>query len=319
MKLAFSNALFLLCAWFCLNITVGSYQEKILDSKMQQEANKINNILNDYFEYVNDINVFIGKQIARNGGQDLNFILSVFKDNTQTNMISNYGNVVNNKLFSWSTYDWVDSKNFQLVNTKIGVYKKDPPDMSIRRYTTTARMFPWTLQFDPPSIGNPSKSWVIPAATGVLNNKKEYIGAVVVGINIGLLSNNLEERLNSGLSFVVADEKGHTALPSSMVNQEKQDIIEAALKPYVIDEKSRKPNTSDFIKERPIIANNITFRHIKYMQNYPFMIVVGYDKNLFDYEVARIVRPTMVMMLFLLAYLNFLFFFQPKFFGKETK
>jgi hypothetical protein len=190
--------------------------------------------------------------------------------------------------------------------------------MSIRRYTTTARMFPWTLQFDPPSIGNPSKSWVIPAATGVLNDKKEYIGAVVVGINIGLLSNNLEERLNSGLSFVVTDEKGRTALPSSMVDQEKQDIIEDGLKPYVINGKA-KPDTSDLIKEMPIIANNITFRHIKYMQNYPFMIVVGYDKNLFDYEVARIVRPAMVMMLFLLAYLNFLFFFQPKLFGKKTK
>ncbi len=311
MKLTFYNILILLFSWLCLDITARHYQENIMNKKMEQEANKINNILSDYFEYVNDVNVIMGKQIAKNGAKNLNLILDIFRDNVQHYMISNQNSIVNNKLFSWSTYDWVDDQNYQTVNAKIGIRTDNPSDMSARRYTLTARVAPWTLQFDSPALGIPSNRWVIPVATGVADKNNKYLGAIAVGINIGLLSNNLEERLNSGLSFVVADKNANISLTSSLIDDKKEKDIKFDLAKYAINtRKYPKSDTSDEIKYRPITADNITFKHIKYMQNYPFMILVGYDEEWLDYEVAKIVRPSMILMLFLLISCNLFFFLE---------
>ena len=253
----------------------------------------------------------MGKQISRHGVNDLDFILSTFRNNVESNIIGN-------KIFSWSAYDWVDDQNYQLVNAKKGINKKDPPDMSIRNYSKTARDLPWSLQLDPPVTGDPSESWVMPAATGILDKKGVYLGAVVVGIDIGLLENHLEERLNSGLSFVITNPDGGLILKSSSVPDNNWDKAQFDLKSKIIHDNTTKPISSRSL-DFPVVVDKIVFKNLSYVQKYPLIILTGYDQKLFDYEVAKIVNPAMVQLLFLLIYCNLWFFFKQNPLGKKRK
>lgn len=133
-----------------------------------KEAINIEKTISESFGYCNKINSYIGKQIAQHGANDLQFILKTFR---QADEMKNR----NSQLLSWSSSDFVAPNNLQLVNSKIGI-RKDPPNMSERQYCTRSKEKPWSLQVSFPVFGNPSESWVIPAGTGITDDKGKYLG-----------------------------------------------------------------------------------------------------------------------------------------------
>src|SRR5690606_19567248 len=68
---------------------------------LASESEIINDSITQYFSYINHVNNYIGKQIAENGTQDLNFILNLFRTNIE--LIKKYPN-----LFSWTGLDWMN-------------------------------------------------------------------------------------------------------------------------------------------------------------------------------------------------------------------
>src|SRR5262245_35369576 len=111
------TVVFTLCIF--LSISLYHSYHSTLDQSLTAEANRIDRVIADNFDYTNKFLVYIGKQIANHGSGDLQHIYHLFQQNISD------GN--DKGLFSWSLYDWVDNNNRQLVNSKSGI-AKNPPD-----------------------------------------------------------------------------------------------------------------------------------------------------------------------------------------------
>lgn len=263
---------------------------------LKKEALNIQKTISELFNYSNKINSYIGKQIAEHNAKDLEFILSTFKKAEQ---IQNK----NTQLLSWSSFDWVDPNNLQLVNSKIGI-RKNPPNMSARQYCQKSPNNPWTLQLSFPVLGNPSESWVIPAATGITDKNGRYLGAVVVGFSIYELSTMVEQRLNDPISFVVLDEN------MNLIIQSSDNELEESKSFYKKIDKSFFSEKSSFLKKE-ITASNINYSFYQKFDNYPYIVLTGFNKAFLKKEFNSSIMPIILVFtsitLFFLIILSYLF------------
>jgi len=241
----------------------------------QKEAVNIEKTISEAFGYCNKINSYIGKQIAQHGAKDLQFILETFR---QADKLQNR----NSQLLSWSSFDFVTPDNFQLINSKVGI-RKDPPDMSERQYCTRSRKKPWSLQVSFPVMGNPSNSWVIPAGTGITDEKGKYLGVIVVGFDIAELTALVEKRLISQSSFVVLDENQNIIIQSKD-SETDNEIYRKKLAQFNFKEKSG------------IILNDLTIGKIQYFfyqkfDDFPYVVLTGFNESLLTKEFNNSILP----------------------------
>lgn len=241
----------------------------------RKEAINIEKTISESFGYSNKVSSYIGKQIAQHGADDLPFILRAFRQAEKAQNKSS-------QLLSWSSFDFVAPNNLQLVNSKVGI-RKDPPNMSERQYCLRSKEKPWSMQVSFPVFGNPSESWVIPAGTGITNDKGEYLGTIVVGFNITELTALIEKRLISQSSFVVLDENLNIIIQSKDA-ETNNEIYKEALTQSAFKEKSG------------IITSDLNIGKIKYFyyqkfEDYPYIVLTGFNNTLLTKEFNSSVMP----------------------------
>ncbi len=245
-----------------------------------EEARNIEGTISDSFEYTNQINSHIGRQIAQSGATDLKFILKLL---CEADKIKHR----NSDLFSWSAFDWVNDKNYQTVNSKLGIHK-NPPDMSSRQYTNTSRQNPWTLQVSFPSIGIPSNSWVIPAGTGVVDKNQKYLGLVVVGFDIAELTSKVSQRINQKVRFVVLDNELRVILKSTGVDLTRDStFFQSNFDKKIFNEK-------EGILAEKIRVGDVSFTHYEKFSKYPYIALVGFDEDFLKKQFSYLILPRLL-------------------------
>ncbi len=275
----------------------GSANENSKD--LQKEAKNIEIIISETFDYANQINNHIGQQIAQHGAADLKFILKLFRESDKIKHR-------NTELFSWSSFDWVDSKNYQSVNSRLGI-RDNPPNMSNRQYTLLSPKNPWTLQVSFPTIGDPSGAWVIPAGTGVVDGNEKYLGAIVVGFDINELTTRIASKLKRGTSFIVLDKDLKIVLESSDIMLGKDsNFFKENFDLQNLYEKDG--NLKEEIK-----VGDINFSNYRKFDNYPYLTLTGFDKTFIDQQFATLILPRILELLCLtIFFLVILFLFKTK-------
>ena len=180
----------------CLEINKYYFIKKQYKFDAEREFNVISKTLEYTFEYTNYINSNIGHQIALHGADDFAFIHKLLSNPSH----NHYNDML---YFSWSLFDWVDNQNLQRVNSQVGI-RNPASNMSSREYTQLSPKHPWTLQFAKPTIGNPSKKFVIPAGTGITNSDGKYLGVIVVGFSVDDLIKQIQQFTNNPkLGFIL--------------------------------------------------------------------------------------------------------------------
>lgn len=250
-----------------------------LNSKVTDDSIRIDRTISEVYDVTNKLLSHIGRQIAEHGSNDLEYIHKLFIQNGSTS--SNEGG-----LFSWSMYDWVDSKNLQLVNSRKGV-RQEPPDMSIRDYTKTSPLHPWTLQVSIPAVGNPSGLWVIPAGTGVVDKYGKYLGAIVVGFSVAELTTKIEQALKYSTSFIVIDDKRNIVYQSADSPLKLDSDFFKLNQQFDVLSNSDKGYFSDTIS----LNGDIELVHFQKMTSYPYTIITGYNNALVSKEVNTLILP----------------------------
>jgi len=263
----------------------------------RKEAANIENTISESFGYSNKISSYIGKQIAQHGSNDLQFILKTFH---QAEKSQNK----NSQLLSWSSFDFVDPNNLQLVNSKVGI-RKIPPNMSERQYCVRSKEKPWSLQVSFPVFGDPSESWVIPAGTGITDDSGKYLGTIVIGFNINELTSLTEKRLIGQSSFVVLDEN--------------MNIIIRSKDTEIDSEAYRKKLAQLNFKEKSgVISNELEIGKIKFFyyqkfDDYPYITLVGFNKVILTKEFNSSVLPIIFGLILMTSlFLIILFAFKNK-------
>ncbi len=161
--------------------------------------------------------------------------------------------------------------------------------MSDRQYTIRSPQNPWTLQVSFPVLGNPSESLVIPAGTGVTDKNGEYLGTIVVGFDLAELSNMVEQRLNDPVSFVILDED------MNIIIQSKNNELPSGEDFYRKNlSKSFFNKNSGFIPRENLNAGNVTYSFYQKFNDYPYIVLTGFDKAFFKKEFSTSILPIIV-------------------------
>ena len=260
------------------------------ESRAEKNSHKIYSIINGNFNYIEQLLIFMGKEISDNNKEkDLQYIHKMFLNITQTEL-------TRDNIFSWSRFDWVDKNNRQTINTMTGIELQNPQDMSLRSYAREARLKPWQLKFVSPLIGHPSNIYVIPVGVGVVNKSKNYLGAIVVGIDINKLINKISSNLELGDQFMVIDSTSFDFVLGSvelMLKKDHQDI-EHLFKKIKLQHLS----PDEYLSE-PVEFENTQYVYSFDMQKYPYIILTGYDKKIFWQEFYSLFIPTFVLLAFI--------------------
>ena len=235
---------------------------------------EINNTLTDDIDYVSYQMEFLGNQIVAGNPEDLDFIyktLSYSRTNHKINIST-----------TWNMFSWVD-KNFQLVADGEAGIMESPKDLSIRDYIPHTVKAPWKFHLGKPVHGAVSRQWIIPGGMGYVNNKREYIGAVVFGFEIGSMVTKLENAIkDDGISFAILDNDLSVIAQSrnnKLINNES--VIIEKLKDKVEKEKFGA------ISEQSVFLNNSSYSYYFKLDKYPFTIVTSYDQALVSSELMN--------------------------------
>lgn len=192
-------SLFVTITIYSLIFEIRQYKNTLQDFKSQANSyhNTMENVIKYTFEYTNQLNTNIGRQIIGHE-HDYEFIKNLLRKSTLSQKLS----------YSWTSFDWVDNQNLQRVNSQLGI-RNPAPDMSTREYTALSPKHPWSLQFSKPVMGNPSEKFVIPVGTGITDVDGRYLGTVVVGFAVEDLINQMKQFVtNQNIGFMLKDKNG---------------------------------------------------------------------------------------------------------------
>lgn len=190
-----------LCSVFFLIVNCLSTKSDIREMLSEQNS-RARFALLDSLNYTKFITASIGKQISINYAShkkfDYNFI---------ANLLAGYRDS-SNQMISWSTFSWADKRHNLLVSSNIGIVKKTV-SVAERDYIALTQQYPGQIHFGKPVIGVISKAWSIPAGYGVVDQRQEYLGAVITGVILEGLRNRIATAMNNpAVVFAVVDKYG---------------------------------------------------------------------------------------------------------------
>lgn len=272
------------------------YQKSLQTRQLEISANRIETVTKNSFDYVAQIARFTGEKIRDHALHDPQKITEILRSKEATNDVAK-------TMFSWSMFDWVTANN-KLIATggPLGVLEK-PKDVSHRYYAKMAPVEPWKLHFDEPSVGIPSGMFIVPMGMGITDELGKFVGITTAGVDIELFSNSIEREVQKdNVSFMVLSRN------YNIVFQSRDNRTKAGQNSFFADLfKANNPLKEPYGKlHQPILFNDITYSYYKKLQDYPYTILVGYDRHfvnktlyetLFPLIIAFIAMGTICMLL----------------------
>lgn len=261
-------------------------EEQINNQQLAHNATKIESFLKENFDYIAHISTFMGTQIIEKV-EKTNY--SKIADILSGKLIAN---PVAKSLFSWTVFDWATPQMQQVASSALGLFEK-PKDISFRHYAQMAFKEPWKLHFDPPSIGIPSKQWIIPTGMGITDEQGNPFGILSMGINIAELSKRLErESSTSTVSFLVISLNQKLPAFYSSDNQITEKDNEPLESLYFLKDELLKKNHG--FLSTPMLYKQINYRYYIKLQNYPYIVLTGFNEAITRQKLHQVVIPRLL-------------------------
>lgn len=203
----------------------------------------------------------------------------------------------NLKSLTTSYISWANDKGIITVSGKAGILKDKSKNILARDYFRTAREQPWTLKLSNISKSIFSSKLVLPTAMGVANTSDEFIGYLVLGLNVGELGKHLKLRfLKTGYHFLILDNETGSVLIASDETLTTQPIL-----------------LKNRIKQQDFSYNGNVYGFHETLKNYNLSVFVGYNRNLYLYAFFQEIFPQFIeIFLFLFFIILILSFFKNK-------
>jgi hypothetical protein len=223
--------------------------------------------ITDIFFRINNINSYIGKDIAKlhpgkNFNQKVNKILENYHDKP-------------GYILPWPGVGWMDINGYQTVTYKIGVRDKKI-DMNARKYIPKLSQKPWHLHNSTPSYGSNSKKWIIPVATGITNENNEYIGALIIAIDISKLLTELQKNMPKDVKFLITD-NDHNMIIN---NYDDRQIIRK-----ININQNQAINNEGYYQ----IIDGIKYSNFRMLNQYNYFISTGYNQNYLNNQIKNLI------------------------------
>ncbi len=227
-------------------------------------------IANDYEIFLDNIfrqTEFIGHKIENKN--DLPFINSLLKRRFSVDI-----DLDTSLLKNWIMIKWLDSDGQVRVTGENGVIKRT---LDSQYNTILASTQPWKIHFfDLHSYSPGADSKYIPIIFGIKNEEGAFLGSLAANINttniVSYLNHNQE---NKEINFVILDKKNNIIAESFRAgsNSNSNSLPDNFFK------NEKFLNQSGNISKKFDLKNALYLGYTK-LNNYPFTIVVGNDKDL---------------------------------------
>ena len=273
-----------LSVWFAVSV----YKQYIVEEKflLSSQASRIDKVLNDDFNQITNFMKLLGKLIVDNKPYDTDYIAHILSD---------YGNEFEIRSTASRTgFDWISSNDHITVNSSNGVLKHTI-DVSMRQYAEKIRENPGKLYIDPASYGRISAEWIIPTAMGFNDLNGNYVGGVSLGLSINYLRDKINEEVNNKYAYyAILDDNFNIVLQASL---DQVPLDNEFFHDHKANISGSIYNENNLLNDKIEAQNQIIYAYIVKMQDLPYTIMVGYDKNKHMIDILKKVYPIVLAMI----------------------
>ena len=273
--------IFSLCVvslWVSMD-TYEEHSEEIIN-QMQNESNRIDHALINEIENSAYVLESLARQISQQGPDNMA-------------MTSNLLRSFTNQTRPENIFSWIDSSQEITITSHRGILSK-PVDISDRDYIKKALAEPWKIQIGRPIQGRVSEKWVLPICLGLTDYKGNHVGAVLISLDIDVLTRSLEKEIKKGgISFAILSRT------LTQLTQIRENDFFATY--YEIMEKL---NGIDFdVAPRAVLTRSGLFnRHDVFSyytvsSKYPYVILIGYDQVKSFAEINKLLWARIIQIL----------------------
>lgn len=189
---------------------------------------------------------------------------------------------------------WVNPTQMVAISSNHGILPK-PVDVSDRDYVKKSLAEPWKVQIGRPVLGRVSEKWVLPIAMGLSDFSGKHLGTIVISLDINAMTNEMHNDLhNTGVSFAILSK---TLNPLTGVGV--QDVRKSRYLPTeALTDIDFDANPSGILARVGLFTQKKGFALYEVSSKYPYVIVIGYDNELSDREVMRLMLPRLAVVAF---------------------
>jgi signal transduction histidine kinase len=257
---------------------------------LEKEAQRIESVISKEMENVSFMLTSLGRQII---------IVEPERDYTK---ISNILKSFDNKNYIYSIFSWTDVDKKLVVSSNKGILK-DPVDISDRDFIQQASADSWKLHIGRPIEGRVSGKWVIPVSMGITDYTGKFMGIISISLDIDILTDqilNLARR--DGISFALVSKE---MVKLAEISNNKNFISDNFPAKKFVNVDFEK-NPSGLISKGSIVWGTGIYSYYRASENYPYIVLIGYDADYSDETVNTMLWSRLLM---ILAVAIFLFSF----------
>jgi len=146
-------------------------------------------------------------------------------------------------------------------------------------------------------LGIPSRSWVIPVGTGVMDSNGKYLGIISMGFDISEFTKIISQKLDKEISFVVLDNKMNIIMKSNDVNLPRDSNFFK----QIANDGAMFLAELKILKEE-ILVGDIGFGFYERSLKYPYIILTGFNKSVINSRFNNLRLPYIIGILLIATF-----------------
>ncbi|MEZ5690308.1 MAG: histidine kinase dimerization/phospho-acceptor domain-containing protein [Rickettsiales bacterium] len=287
LSMAVLLVLALVSGWVTYKTYERHYDE--ITIKIGKDAALIESILSNEIGRANYMLASLGRQIIIEPDRNYTKLAQSLKSFDSKNNI-------------YSIFSWVDINKYLVVSSNKGVLE-EPVDISDRDFMQYSYSDSWKMHIGRPIEGRVSNRWVIPMAMGVTDYTGKFIGTLSLSMDIDVLTKHISSMVQrEGISFAIINKN---LSPLSEVSEHK-NFIANNFPPSVFENIDFEKNISGLLSKGNLMFGIGTYTYYRSVENYPYVILMGYDASYSD-SAVRTILWSRLLQIFVIA-IFFVFF-----------
>ena len=284
LSMAVLFVLVLISGWVTYR-TYDKHSERITVD-LEKEAARIENTISTEMGNASFMLASLGRQIAIDPDRDYTKLAQALKS-------------FDNKNHIYSIFSWTDTDKKMVISSNKGVLK-EPVDISDRDFIQQAATDTWKMHIGRPIEGRVSGRWVIPVAMGISDYTGKFIGIIALSIDIGVLTEQIRNLVKrDGISFAVVSKELVTL---TEVSESKNFLSDNFPSKKLVDMDFDK-NPSGLIAKGSLILGTGIYAYYRVSENYPYIVMMGYDANYSDETVRSMLWSRLLLILSVAVFL----------------
>lgn len=197
---------------------------------------------------------------------------------------------------------WLNADQQVLVSSSTGILTRIITS-SDRDYVKKALSAPWQVHLGRPAHSKISERWILPLSLGVTNYKGEFIGILVMGIDIVHLTKELKNVVRysnmefniftTTMNLITDSHKMKTEGLEHMLDQEQMNDLS----------KNVESRRKALISSPTLFSYDVPFTYFETSSQYPYLVYVRYDHIANNDDIFHLLQARLIQILIIFLFL----------------